>query len=64
MTQVIRSAGIDDSVGPPALPGDCGVEPPDLTYSRASIILRAHDRHLGCRQWIAAAAYLSYEDEE
>jgi hypothetical protein len=38
---------------------DCATEPGNLTFPRARIILRAHDRHLGCRQWIAAAAYLS-----
>ncbi|MCX4092616.1 hypothetical protein [Nocardia sp. alder85J] len=38
---------------------DCGTEPGNLTFRRARNILHAHDRHLGCRQWIAAAAYLS-----
>lgn len=39
--------------------GDCTTEPRELTHPRARAILSAHDRHLGCRQWIAAAAYLS-----
>ncbi|MBF6149476.1 hypothetical protein A5780_17715 [Nocardia sp. 852002-20019_SCH5090214] len=39
--------------------GDCATEPRELTYPRARAILYAHDRHLSCRQWIAAAAYLS-----
>ena len=59
MTHVVPHARICDQVGSTALSGDCAVEPPDLTYLRARAILRAHDRHTGCRQWIAAAAYLS-----
>ncbi|MBO0855164.1 MAG: hypothetical protein J2P18_15530 [Nocardia sp.] len=39
--------------------GDCSIEPRELTYSRARAIFHAHDRHFRCRQWIAAAAYLS-----
>ncbi|WP_227982653.1 hypothetical protein [Nocardia spumae] len=39
--------------------GDCATEPHGLTYPRARAILHAHDRHMTCRQWIAAAAYLS-----
>ncbi|MEU6565059.1 hypothetical protein [Nocardia nova] len=38
---------------------DCANEPRELTHPRARAILHAHDRHLGCRQWVAAAAYLS-----
>ncbi len=39
--------------------GDCANEPRELTYPRARAILHAHDRHMSCRQWVAAAAYLS-----
>ncbi|GAB2724263.1 hypothetical protein [Nocardia thraciensis] len=46
------AAGSDDS-------DDCADEPHGLSYPRARTILRAHDRHVGCRQWIAAAAFLS-----
>ncbi|MEU7632554.1 hypothetical protein AB0C34_21595 [Nocardia sp. NPDC049220] len=39
---------------------DCGVEPPGLTYRQARDILYAHEVHgPQCRQWLAAAAYLS-----
>ncbi|MFG1793796.1 hypothetical protein [Nocardia altamirensis] len=39
---------------------DCGVEPPGLTYRQARDILSAHEVHgPQCRQWLAAAAYLS-----
>ncbi|MFI6214149.1 hypothetical protein ACIBCD_19335 [Nocardia brasiliensis] len=39
---------------------DCGVEPPGLTYRLARDILSAHEIHgPQCRQWLAAAAYLS-----
>lgn len=45
----------------PDLPiSDCGSEPPVLTYRQARDILRAHEVHgPQCRQWLAAAAYLS-----
>ncbi|MFF0490277.1 hypothetical protein ACWDSJ_36050 [Nocardia sp. NPDC003482] len=59
MTQVLHHSGPRDSVGAADSIGDCGIEPRELTYRRARAILGAHDRHLGCRQWIAAAAYLS-----
>ncbi|RJO73445.1 hypothetical protein D5S18_19680 [Nocardia panacis] len=39
---------------------DCASEPPVLTYRQARDILRAHEVHgPQCRQWLAAAAYLS-----
>ncbi|MBF6210452.1 hypothetical protein IU433_01455 [Nocardia puris] len=39
---------------------DCGAEPGGLTYRRAREILFAHEVHgPQCRQWLAAAAYLS-----
>ncbi|BDT91997.1 hypothetical protein [Nocardia sp. CY41] len=39
---------------------DCGVEPRGLTYRQARDILSAHEVHgPQCRQWLAAAAYLS-----
>ncbi|AVH23790.1 hypothetical protein IU438_25565 [Nocardia cyriacigeorgica] len=39
---------------------DCGTEPPGLTYRQAREILRVHEVHgPRCRQWLAAAAYLS-----
>ncbi len=59
MTDVIQHSGIGDPVDNAAQSGDCGMDPPDLTYSRARAIMRTHDRHFGCRQWVAAAAYLS-----
>ncbi|WP_194818947.1 hypothetical protein [Nocardia sp. XZ_19_385] len=38
----------------------CGVEPGSLTYRRAREILYVHEVHgPACRQWLAAAAYLS-----
>ncbi|MEV5653033.1 hypothetical protein AB0L57_32680 [Nocardia sp. NPDC052254] len=47
-----RTAGADPA-------GDCANEPRELTHPRARAILHAHDRHMSCRQWVAAAAYLS-----
>lgn len=46
---------------PPELPvTDCASEPPGLTYRRAREILFQHEVHgPQCRQWLAAAAYLS-----
>jgi len=42
------------------LPSDCNSEPPVLTYRQAREILYVHDVHgPQCRQWLAAAAYLS-----
>ncbi|WP_406275376.1 hypothetical protein OH799_03000 [Nocardia sp. NBC_00881] len=39
---------------------DCGFEPRGLTYRQARDILYAHEVHgPQCRQWLAAAAYLS-----
>lgn len=39
---------------------DCNSEPPVLTYRQAREILHTHDVHgPQCRQWLAAAAYLS-----
>ncbi|MEU7144054.1 hypothetical protein ABZ942_31735 [Nocardia sp. NPDC046473] len=44
----------------PVQVSDCGVEPPGLTYRLARDILSAHEVHgPQCRQWLAAAAYLS-----
>jgi hypothetical protein len=45
----------------PDFPGaDCGAEPRGLTYRQAREILHVHDVHgPQCRQWLAAAAYLS-----
>ncbi|WP_188826900.1 hypothetical protein [Nocardia camponoti] len=38
----------------------CSYEPSTLTYRQAREILRDHDVHgPQCRQWLAAAAYLS-----
>ncbi|MCM6772106.1 hypothetical protein NDR87_02560 [Nocardia sp. CDC159] len=59
MTQMLQHSGTCDSIDGTDAIGDCAVEPRELTYRRARAILGAHDRHLGCRQWIAAAAYLS-----
>ncbi|MEU8898578.1 hypothetical protein [Nocardia sp. NPDC048505] len=39
---------------------ECGNEPGSLTYRRAREILYTHEVHgPQCRQWLAAAAYLS-----
>ena len=39
---------------------ECGFEPRGLTYRQARDILYAHEVHgPRCRQWLAAAAYLS-----
>ncbi|MBF6338984.1 hypothetical protein IU450_24260 [Nocardia abscessus] len=39
---------------------DCAVEPRGLTYRQARDILYVHEVHgPQCRQWLAAAAYLS-----
>jgi len=39
---------------------DCAAEPPGLTYRQAREILHLHEVHgPQCRQWLAAAAYLS-----
>ncbi|WP_433192381.1 hypothetical protein ACQP1G_27125 [Nocardia sp. CA-107356] len=41
-------------------PLDCAVEPRGLTYRQAREILHLHEVHgPQCRQWLAAAAYLS-----
>ncbi|MFI5497691.1 hypothetical protein ACIA5E_01415 [Nocardia asteroides] len=40
--------------------GSCSDEPHGLTYRQAREMLRQHDVHgPQCRQWLAAAAYLS-----
>ncbi|WP_228001721.1 hypothetical protein [Nocardia australiensis] len=43
------------------LPGsDCGADPLGLTYRQAREILHVHEVHgPRCRQWLAAAAFLS-----
>lgn len=44
----------------PEVGTDCNADPPVLTYRQARAILRVHDVHgPQCRQWLAAAAYLS-----
>ncbi|MBL1074145.1 hypothetical protein JK358_07025 [Nocardia sp. 2] len=43
--------------------GDCDVEPRNLNYRRARTILRAHDQHFACRQYLAAVAYLSADND-
>jgi hypothetical protein len=65
MNQLLQPSGPCDSTDGAAAAGDCATEPRDLTDPGARAILRAHDRHVGCRQWIAAAAYLSADlDDE
>ncbi|MEV6426711.1 hypothetical protein [Nocardia sp. NPDC051463] len=45
---------------PDFTPPDCATEPRALTYRLAREILHLHDVHgPQCRQWLAAAAYLS-----
>ncbi|MGW4351076.1 hypothetical protein ACWELJ_03200 [Nocardia sp. NPDC004582] len=43
--------------------GDCETEPRSLTYRQARAILRAHDQHFACRQYLAAIAYLSADND-
>ncbi|WP_369638987.1 hypothetical protein [Nocardia sp. JMUB6875] len=43
--------------------GDCAAEPRSLTYRQARAILRAHDQHFACRQYLAAVAYLSADND-
>ena len=59
MNHLLQDSGTRDSAVGTDSSDDCADEPSNLTYRRAHTILRAHDRHVGCRQWIAAAAYLS-----
>lgn len=52
------------AAGPSSMPeptvADCNSEPRGLTYRQAREMLRLHDAHgPTCRQWLAAAAYLS-----
>ncbi|MFE7745636.1 hypothetical protein [Nocardia sp. NPDC057455] len=48
------------SAAPEFALSDCGVEPRGLTYRQARDILYTHEVHgPQCRQWLAAAAYLS-----
>ncbi|AYF78810.1 hypothetical protein D7D52_07330 [Nocardia yunnanensis] len=42
---------------------DCDIEPRSLTYRQARAILRAHDQHFACRQYLAAVAYLSADND-
>ncbi|QLY27527.1 hypothetical protein [Nocardia huaxiensis] len=42
---------------------DCAVEPRGLTYRSARAILHAHDQHFACRQYLAAIAYLSADND-
>ncbi|MGQ4601209.1 hypothetical protein [Nocardia sp. R6R-6] len=58
---VITGAELSRQYPTPDLPGsDCVVEPRGLTYRQARDILTAHEVHgPQCRQWLAAAAYLS-----
>ncbi len=42
---------------------DCEIEPRGLNYRRARTILRAHDQHFACRQYLAAIAYLSADND-
>ncbi|MBF6191481.1 hypothetical protein [Nocardia implantans] len=63
LVAVIDGAGADHlrqySAPEPAM-ADCSVEPRGLTYRQARDILYAHEVHgPQCRQWLAAAAYLS-----
>ncbi|WP_157573816.1 hypothetical protein [Nocardia jejuensis] len=43
--------------------GDCDAEPRGLSYRQARTILRAHDQHFACRQYLAAVAYLSADND-
>ncbi|WP_157535278.1 hypothetical protein [Nocardia inohanensis] len=46
------------------IPGDdCEIEPRGLTYRSARAILRKHDQHFACRQYLAAIAYLSADND-
>ncbi|WP_433526667.1 hypothetical protein ACQPZ2_18510 [Nocardia pseudovaccinii] len=60
---IAGGSGIDtlrQCPAPEYAPLDCGVEPRGLTYRQAREILHLHEVHgPQCRQWLAAAAYLS-----
>lgn len=60
---IVGRSGIDtlrQYSAPEHAPLDCGIEPRGLTYRQAREILRLHEVHgPQCRQWLAAAAYLS-----
>ncbi|MBF6077331.1 hypothetical protein ACWEPH_15890 [Nocardia beijingensis] len=63
LVAVIDGAGAEPSrpyAAPELAVTDCSVEPRGLTYRQARDILYAHEVHgPQCRQWLAAAAYLS-----
>ncbi|WP_281186383.1 hypothetical protein [Nocardia crassostreae] len=39
------------------------MDPRVLNYRQARAILRAHDQHFACRQYLAAVAYLSADND-
>ncbi|WP_327140177.1 hypothetical protein [Nocardia sp. NBC_01327] len=41
----------------------CENEPRSLTYRKARALLRVHDQHFACRQYLAAVAYLSADND-
>ncbi len=64
MTQLLPQTGTCEIAGNSDTSADCSAEPRNLTYRRARALLGDHDRHVGCRVWIAAAAYLSFDVDD
>lgn len=69
MTQMLSRSGTPRSNGSgiahyTETSGDCSVDPRSLTYRQARAILRAHDQHFACRQYLAAVAYLSADNDD
>ncbi|MGW0249275.1 hypothetical protein ACWDYH_21850 [Nocardia goodfellowii] len=54
------AAGLQTRLPAADFSSECAAEPGSLTYRRAREILYVHEVHgPSCRQWLAAAAYLS-----
>lgn len=69
MTQMLSRSGSSRSSGAgiahyTEASGDCSVDPRSLNYRQARAILRAHDQHFACRQYLAAVAYLSADNDD
>ncbi|WP_282782182.1 MULTISPECIES: hypothetical protein [unclassified Nocardia] len=69
MTQMLQHSGTPRSIGSGKahftdISGDCSVEPRALTYRQARAVLRAHDQHFACRQYLAAVAFLSADCDD
>lgn len=69
MTQMLSRSGTQHSSGSGIahytdISADCSIEPRALTYRQARAILRTHDQHFACRQYLAAIAYLSADNDD